>query len=183
MLTKKINDIQIKPLKTKFDDKLYKHSKLFNKPYPLIYICARRGWGKTSLIYNILNNCAIKRRNNLSTQIHYFSNTNYNDNVFNEMINKFEKHNFEFIVHDDITINDDPNFSNEIEKLYWDSKKLVEENYEQLKKFKYNYPLYIFIFDDFWKYMKLKIMSQLCKQSRHTRTMLIYSSQYLHDLP
>lgn len=26
-------------------------------------------------------------------------------------------------------------------------------------------------------------MSILCKQSRHTRMMLIFSSQYLHDLP
>lgn len=47
MITKKINNIDVKPLKTKFDDKKFKHYKLFNKPYPLIYICARRGWGKT----------------------------------------------------------------------------------------------------------------------------------------
>lgn len=99
------------------------------------------------------------------------------------MMNKFEKYGFDFFIHDDIILKDDENFWNEIEKLYYESKELVEENYEKLKKYKYNYPLYIFIFDDFSKYMKLKIMSQLCKQSRHTRIMLIYSSQYLHDLP
>lgn len=173
----KLNNIKITPLNTIFDNKKYKHYDLFNKPFPLIFICSRRGWGKTSLIYNILKHCAIKKKN-LSTQIHYFSCTAMNDNVFIEMNKKFKKYNFDFFIHDDILNEDGENI---LEKLYLESKYVVEENYEKFKRMKYQYPLYIFIFDDFSRYMKSPLISQICKQSRHTRTMLIFSSQYLHD--
>lgn len=182
---KKINNINVAPLKTKFDDKPYKHFKLFNKPFPLIFISWRRGWGKTSLIYNILWRCAVKRKN-LGTEIHYFTSTGFNDNVFLEMEKKFKKHGFQFFIHEDIEMDNEEDYQhhrNILEKIYDESKNIVEDNYEKLKKQKSQWPLYIFIFDDFWKYMKIPIMAQLCKQSRHTRTMLIYWSQYLHDLP
>jgi hypothetical protein len=73
-------------------------------------------------------------------------------------------------------------YNNIIEKIYDKWKSIVEENYDYLWKLKIQFPLFIFVFDDFWKYFKIPIMSQLCKQWRHTRTMLIFSSQYLHDL-
>ena len=181
---KKINNIKVEKLKTKFDDKPYKHYKLFNKPFPLIFINSRRGWGKTSLIYNILWHCALKKKN-LWTEIHYFTSTGINDNVFLEMEKKFIKYGFKFFIHENIDFDneEEKEYNNILEKLYDYSKNLVEDNYEKLKHYKTQWPLFIFVFDDFWKYMKINIMSILCKQSRHTRTMLIYSSQYLHDLP
>ena len=39
----KLNNIKITPLNTIFDNKKYKHYDLFNKPFPLIFICSRRG--------------------------------------------------------------------------------------------------------------------------------------------
>jgi hypothetical protein len=41
--SKKINNINVKPIKTKFDNIPFKHYKLFNKPFPLLFINSRRG--------------------------------------------------------------------------------------------------------------------------------------------
>lgn len=153
MIEKKINNINIEKLKTDFDEKKYKHFNLFPKPYPLIYIEWKRGSGKTNLIYNILYRCATKK-----TEIHYFWWTCMNDNTFLEMEKKFKKYKFNFFSYTDIydNMNDDDyeSHNNIIEKLYYNAKSYIENNYDNLKKLKYDFPSFIFVFDDFWKYMK-----------------------------
>lgn len=86
MKIQKINNIKIKPIKDEKDKKIIKHKSMFDDKYPNIFIWASKGSGKSTLILRIIENMAVKRKNELSTNIYLFSWTYQNDPVYKKLI-------------------------------------------------------------------------------------------------
>ena len=175
----KINNIKIKVLKNIQKDKPFAHKDIFDEQFPFIYISSKKNSGKSMLIYNILLNMAIPKK----TIIYLFSKTYENDYTQISMIDKISKYN-------EIQFFDDLNYDNQqgesyyniLDKLLQNIKDDISLNKEKIKKQKFSYPKYIFIFDDFSELLKDQSIEALIKKHRHYLTSFIISSQSYTDL-
>jgi hypothetical protein len=74
-MKKVINNLKIIPIKVdKPEGHTVKGCDMFAEIYSNIFLCAKKGSGKTNVVFNILKNCADKR-----TNIIFFSSTHNND--------------------------------------------------------------------------------------------------------
>lgn len=94
-------------------------------------------------------------------------------------LEKLKKYKIEFDVHDDVYNEEGEDI---LEKLSYEIKQEVEDNYDKLKKSKFCYPLHILIFDDFPQILKLRWLSSFIKTNRHLRWIVLIWSQYYNDL-
>ena len=210
MSTKKINDIVVKKINVpKVDPSLILGYEMIPELYANIFICSRKKTGKTTLVYNILKNCA-----NKDTKVIFFVGTIHKDATYKEIKNKLKNKDIEFKEYDSIV---DDNGVDQLEKLvtklkseHIDDEENEKENekrpcfiapydedhiciheddnevkitVKKRKPIKMS-PKYIIVVDDMSSdIVKNKNLHHLVRQNRHYLTKIIVSSQYLHDLP
>ena len=187
----KINDFKVQPINVPvIAPKNIRGYKLFPEIYANVFLCARKRSGKTSVIYNIIKECADRE-----TNVVVFCSTHQKDANWRE-IKKYldgKKINNEFYT----SLNDGGNVLSEIiQDLQYqvsDSESSSEEE-EVVVKFKQDRkrkkkkkptiisPKYIFIFDDLSGELRKPEIAQLLKTNRHYKSKVIISSQYIHDL-
>lgn len=73
----KINNLQIKPVDSGFNHKKIKHAAMFNSEHFCVFIPSKWGSGKTTNIYNIIEECATTQ-----TDIRIFCTTCDNDKTW-----------------------------------------------------------------------------------------------------
>jgi hypothetical protein len=170
-------------------------SDLFPSLYANILILAKKNSGKSTVIYNILKECADK-----DTHIIIFSATHQKDATWGAIKEYLEKNEIKSTFHDDI-IEDGINLI----ELYLNHMKLVEPEEDPIKQSFYDVqyddaekklvvktrkkrekkfisPAYIFIFDDMSMSLRNPFASILAKQHRHYKAKVITSTQYIHDV-
>jgi len=164
---------------------------LFPFKYFVMYICSKRGSGKTVLIYNLIKKLATKR-----TRIIHVSSTIDKDEMNQRMVAEFqEKYPFyetmmsmdeidfdtAFKLEDDEPDEDeDTDSSLPLSKI---SNLLFEKPPRPGKIKKPITPLdNLLILDDISPELQSKDLARFVKVNRHHRTRIIISSQYLNDL-
>lgn len=172
MKVQKINNFTIKPIKDDKDKKIIKHKELFNDKYPNIFISASKGSGKSTLILRIVENMAVKRKNDLSTNIYLFSSTFQNDPVYKKLIKDCKKLGI------NMTIFYDDNYN----EIFEDLLPILSERSEKFDNTnnKYIYPLSIIIWDDID--IKQNYIYEILRTNRHYKICNILSSQNYKDL-
>ena len=202
MITQKINDIKVKKLPTQqIDHSQIKGFDLIPELYANIFICAHKKSGKTTVLFNIIKNCASK-----DTKIVFFVSTFYKDDSYKEIRKYLEKKNIEFDSYTEIKEDKIDHLKTLIDELQADyvedekSDSEKEEKYKPLilhfgeddkeitfkiRKYKPKKiaPQIIIVFDD----MSAEIrnnpsIKKLLKQNRHYKIKVIISSQYVNDL-
>lgn len=203
----KVNDQKIIPIKTNTieDPNKIKGYDIIPKLYANIFICAKKGSGKTNVIWHILKNCASH-----DSYIYIFAATAYNDSNWEYILNELEKRQIGYEVHLDIdllneiiqslreeekekhrkvqnTINDQNSQEIHIPSFLEKYIKIMQEKNSQQKSCNSSNrnkiaPKYFFIFDDMSEELKSSAIKTLIKQHRHYKTKVIISSQYPIDL-
>jgi len=179
----KINDMKITVLKTKTASKTHPYKYLFNHPFPNIFLNSKRGSGKTNIIFNILQNVIVPKK---IKKIFFFSKTFDNDETSQAIKEKLDKYKINYEVYDDIFNIDDSTkkkyciLDNIIEN---EIKPELENDKEKIKRSKYNFPYYIFIFDDISDILRYgRKCEYVLKKNRHLHLITCISSQYITDL-
>lgn len=170
----KVNNIQIVPVETVVNGnkKRSKESiigfEYFEEPFCNIFILAKKNSGKTTLIFNMIQNI-LKR--GYEQSVYFFVGT-INKDIIYEKITDMLKHNLiEYHCYDSV-VNDD--------KL--NVLDAVLDNIKEIDKDNYDYPENIFIFDDISFDLKNRSLSKLLKSNRHYKSKVIISSQYVTDI-
>jgi hypothetical protein len=197
----KINKTVVKTVpKIQEDDKRpVKGADMFSEIYSNIFMVAKKKSGKTSVIYNIVENCAGR-----DTIVIVFCSTLHKDNNWKSIQKYCETKKIQFIGHTSL-IEDGVNKLDELvdclqEKAKQDREdetkekpkkkcKLImfdddsdDEAESKPKKTKYRAPEYIIILDDLSTELKNKSVTSLLKKNRHYLSKIIISSQYLNDV-
>ena len=170
-------------------------SELFENNLSNIFICSKKKSGKTCLIYNILDKCADKR-----TNVIFFGSTIHIDSTYKEIFKMLEKKKINYntfnhfkegkINHLDVIMMGLENPDIEISDNDDDPYKAIpcckfDDNNKKKKrksKPKKKSPANIFVFDDLSSDLRDKTIEKLIKKNRHTKSMVIISSQYLQDI-
>jgi hypothetical protein len=192
-----LNNISIKPLvnANALDESKVKGGKMFPDPYNVTYLCARRKSGKTSVIAEIL-----KKTSDKKTTFWLFVPTSRVDESWKTIIQLLEDRGNTVNVFDsimegktnlldeivaDLSVGDEPKKKEEPVKA---PVKIMFDIPESEKK-KYEYkpkklaPQHIFVFDDISQELKNVGLLALLKKSRHLKSAVYISSQYVNDLP
>jgi len=196
---KKINNVQVEPLKLKQVnlDKI-KGKDLFPRLDCNIFLCAHQRSGKTTTIYKIIKDCTDK-----DTQIFIFCSNHNTDDAWKEIKKLIEDKGMfaEFFT----SLMDDNNKINELELIMNDIQNPEEEEEEEEEpEFEYNEcthcydhisvkikkpksekkqsPKMLFIFDDYSHELKNKWIIKLLKEPSHYKAKVIISTQYIHDM-
>ena len=187
----KLNDFQVNPIQLPvIPQKNIRGSKLFPEIYANIFLCAKKKSGKTSVIYNILKNCADKY-----TNVIVFCSTHQKDRNWIEIKKYLDEKNINNEFYH--SMNDNGNILSEIVtdlQLQVSSDSESEEEEPEILRFKTKRkkkkkkkptiisPKYIIIFDDLSSELRKPEIAHLLKTNRHYKSKIIISSQYLHDL-
>lgn len=186
----KINDFVVKPVKSvnvsKEDIQGYD---LIKELYSNIFICSKKKSGKTSLIYNILKNCA-----NKMTTVIFVCSTIGKDKTYDEIFKMLDK---KGINHEEYTSLFDGK-ENVIER--WEQSLMVcEEKNEKVKSKSLRFdesddeevverkpkkiaPEYIWVLDDLSNELGDKSINFLLSRNRHFKSKVVISSQYYQHL-
>lgn len=176
-----INDIKVKKIVDKDKiDQINKCEEIYGKDtkFPVHYINAKRGSGKTSSFLQIIKNCCVKNYKfpYLSTQIRFFSPTTKNDLTMQAILKKIDKYNMMYDIFEEF---DD----NMLSEMYQQDTEFIIEHQDKLDKQKYIYPVFILVFDDISQLLRSKSLETILKKSRHNRYLIIISTQHSVDLP
>lgn len=195
-----INDDYVHPIKIKADTRPVRGGSLCDCTYANMFLVAPTNSGKTSAIFKILKECAGKK-----TKIIVFSSTFFNDPLWEEIRNHFDKKGIEIDgyltlkghLQDLITELQDKAIErqkkgevveepvNDIDMLIESLKSMTFETFltkERKKVSKYQSPEYILVFDDLSNEIQDIEYETLLKQSRHFHIKTITSSQGLIDI-
>ncbi len=193
-----LNNISIKPLvnANSLDESKVKGGKMFSDPYNVTYLCARRKSGKTSVIAEILKKCSDKK-----TTFWFFVPTSRVDESWKSIISSMEDRGNTVNVFDsimegktnlldeivaDLSAGDEPTKKDE-KPVKAPVKMLFDIPESEKKKYEYKpkklAPLHIFVFDDISQELKNTALLALLKKSRHLKSAVYISSQYVNDLP
>jgi len=193
-----LNNISIKPLvnANALDQKKIKGGKFFADPYNVTYLCARRKSGKTSVLAEIL-----KKTSDRKTIFWLFVPTSRVDESWKTIIALLEARGNTVNVFDsimegktnlldeivtDLSAGDEPPKKEEPPQIQGAGVKIMFEPKESEKK-KYEYkpkklaPAHIFCFDDISQELKNTALTALTKKSRHLKSAVYISSQYVND--
>lgn len=194
---KTINNISIKPLINADSleiDKI-KGGQLFPELYGVSFLCARRKSGKTSVLAEI-----IKRTTDKKTVVWIFCPTHRIDPSWIQIIEYLENKGntvncFDSLMEGKTNLLDEivTDLSNPIveekkENVVSTTTKVCFESPESEKtkkeyKPKKKAPEHIFLLDDISNELKNPSLLSLLKKSRHIKSTIYISSQYIHDLP
>lgn len=201
--TRTINNHKVKPIVVHDEKKKTLGYKLIPQMYSNIFLCAKKRSGKTTVINEILNKCTSKR-----TKIVFFVSTINKDKTYKEIKKKLKKRGnevlcFESFVEgktdnylDDILNNidfpdsdedsedeeEEEEPANQMGGMFVKPRKGRKKKKKKKKEYKYIEPEYCFIFDDLSSQLRHSSISGLLKKNRHYRSMVLISSQYIHDL-
>lgn len=133
----KVNDYKVKTLSNpKYDPKKIKGYDLVPGLYYNIFLCARKESGKTTVLWNILDQCS-----NKNTKVYFFVNTLYADNSYEQILNNLNSKGIEYEAYMSIydEVEDERGRFNKINVLDYIVKKLNDEkkhakDEEDLKK-------------------------------------------------
>ena len=205
----KVNDIIIKPLdNNNKDNRPFKHAEIFNAPHFATFLCGKRGSGKTTVLYNILNMMISKETKLLLV----FSGTHTTDPIMKKIKlyckqNKINAKYYDKIktIEQEITtrgqekaiIKDRINiFWNFLKRQYEneteaessdDEEKIITSNHIKVKerkpsKLKYRVSDYTVIIDDMSNDLKFnQELSDFIKLARHYKVSIIILSQRWTD--
>jgi hypothetical protein len=170
----------------------------FNQPYPAIAILSKRGSGKTTAIYHIIKNFLHEHCGpNKEGFVFIFSSTIEKDPLYIDLLKKIPKR---------VKIEEQPTkpFFGCRTVENQSSKTKIEmvdppyiKGFDDLENFQKVTELiqslsspdrtFLMVIDDFSQDIKQgknsKLIAKFCKTSRHHKTSLVLSSQYLNDLP
>lgn len=109
MLTKRVNKIKVKPVVSNIEYNKHntKGYKMFKEPYANILLIAKKKSGKSTVIYNILKECASK-----GTQIIIICPSFGHDKTYQKMERMLNKKGCEVTVFDGIKDSEDPKIDN-----------------------------------------------------------------------
>jgi hypothetical protein len=190
-----LNNISIKPLvnANSLDHTKIKGGKFFSDPYNVTYLCARRKSGKTSVLAEIL-----KKTSDRKTTFWLFVPTSRVDESWKTIITLLEARGNTVNVFDsimegktnlldeivtDLSAGDEPK-KEEPKQQQGGGVKLVFEP-KETKKYEYKpkklAPEHIFVFDDISQELKNTALTALTKKSRHLKSAVYISSQYVND--
>lgn len=193
-----LNNISIKPLvnANSLDMTKIKGGKYFADPYNVTYLCARRKSGKTSVLAEIL-----KKTSDRKTTFWLFVPTSRVDESWKTIIALLEARGNTVNVFDsimegktnlldeivtDLSVGDEPPPKKEEPQQQGQGVKVLFEPKESEKR-KYEYkpkklaPEHIFVFDDISQELKNTALTALTKKSRHLKSAVYISSQYVND--
>jgi hypothetical protein len=187
---KKINDIKIQTIKVpKIDEKNIVGYDMFPEIYGNIFISAKKMSGKSTVIYNIIKNCADK-----NSVVVVFCNTYRNDanwitirkylddkkipNLFYDSIHDGAVNNLSNLVNL-MSAEDEPEDEKEPESCLSFNEKEIRIKVRKPKKISQKY---LIIMDDISSELKDPNVSILLKQNRHYKSKVIISSQYINDI-
>lgn len=198
---KTLNNITIKPLvnTNNLDESKVKGGKFFSDPYNVTYLCSKRKSGKTSVLAEIL-----KKTSDRKTIFWLFVPTSRVDESWKTIINILEDRGNTVNVFDSIMegktnlldeIITDLSNPEEIDKkqdvvinpssIIIQPKIKTQEQDEVKKKYEYKpkkiAPEHIFVFDDISQELKNTALTALTKKSRHLKSAVYISSQYVND--
>lgn len=200
MQTAKINSVKVKPAPIKrIDPKLVKGADMFPNLYGNVFICAKKESGKTTVIWNVLKECADK-----DTRIIIFSSTLNKDATYKHIVDHFEKEGNTILTYTSIkdngvdqlativemlgeAIDDEEEESSDEEEVpilvfHTPKKKRKKRKPKKPKKPKKVAPEVIFVLDDLGKELRFPSVAELVKTNRHYKCKVIMSSQYMNDL-
>lgn len=167
---KKINNINIKPVPIKNNQS--KHVlgyEYFSEPFSNIFLLAKKKSGKTTVIYELLNNIVSP---DLEQKVFFFVSTIKKDIIYEKIKALLDKHDIEYEEFD--CIEDVSTKENNL--------KNIMDNIQCVDKDNYSYAENIFIFDDMSEQLQNKYIHKLLKSNRHYKSTCIISSQYITDL-
>lgn len=196
--TTKINDTTVKPIRLpKIPKNMVKGGDMFPNIYSNIFILARKGSGKTTVIANILNQCMGK-----DTRLFIFAATVNKDPTFKAITEKFGKKGNTVLTYTSLMDGKHDNL-NEIMEMLRGKDEEEEESEEESeegmpiiitgerkkrkrkpkpKKPKYIAPEIIFVLDDLSTELRSKSVATLLKSNRHYKCKVLLSSQNYNDL-
>ena len=192
MSLKSINNFEVVPISIpKLELKNIKGSKLFPEIYSNVYLCAKKKSGKTSVIFNIIRECADKNTNVIvfcSTQNKdknwieikkYLNEKKIPNEFYNSML---ENGNIltEIITDLQGQVSDEESSSEEEPELIKFQNK--KRKPKKKKKPTIISPKYLIIFDDLSSELRKPEIAHLLKTNRHYKSKVVISSQYLNDL-
>jgi len=195
----RINNALVKvcPRLREVDDRPVKGAALFPEIYCNVFLCARKKSGKSTVVYNIIKNCASPE-----TTVIVFASTVNKDDTYYTIRRYCKAKGIPFIGY--ASLKDDG--GNRIESLV---KTLEAEAEEQVDKesdtdesednscvmldsesedkprkrrSKYRVPEYILVFDDLSNELRNPWLRKLVKENRHYKAKVIISSQHPNDL-
>ena len=188
--------VKVCPRLRNVDDRPVKGADIFPEIYCNVFLCARKKSGKSTVVYNIVRNCASP-----DTTVIVFASTVNKDETYYTIRKYCEAKHIPFIGY--ASLKDDG--VNRIEALV---KTLEAEAEEQLekenesdesdnscvlldsdsedkprkKRSKYRVPEYILVFDDLSNELRDPWLRKLVKENRHYKAKVIISSQHPNDL-
>jgi len=188
--------VKVCPRLRNVDDRPVKGADIFPEIYCNVFLCARKKSGKSTVVYNIVKNCASP-----DTTVIVFASTVNKDETYYTIRKYCEAKHIPFIGY--ASLKDDG--VNRIEALV---KTLEAEAEEQLekenesdesdnscvlldsdsedkprkKRSKYRVPEYILVFDDLSNELRDPWLRKLVKENRHYKAKVIISSQHPNDL-
>ena len=203
--TKIVNDFIVKkvqlPVNNPEDIKGYE---LIPELYSNIYICAKKGQGKTTVLFNIIKNCIDK-----NTIVIFFVSTINRDATYDKIKEWLDK---KEIYHEDhMSLYGETKKEDLLDRIITERLKLIEQKKEEvseeekrknndmykvinyqddddeikirIRKPKKKSPEIIFIIDDLSSEIRNSIsLRKLLKMNRHIKSKVIVSSQFVSDL-
>jgi len=166
-----INNEKVKPIGVVKGKQTHPGTVLFSIRWPVITLVGKRNKGKTSCSFHIL-----KKFVNKDTTIIVFCPTVFRDEAWKEITAWAEKQKAEIIKRTDFDLTPeemaerDDGETNFLSGLV---KCLIEEEEPDLRN-------YFFMFDDMSESLRVRIMRDLCKYSRHFHGVICIS---IHDWP
>jgi len=191
---KKVNDIVIKPIpvrKEDRDDRPIAGADMFSEIYANIFLCARKASGKTTVVANIIDQCATRE----STVI-VFASTFYNDPIYKHIRETCGKKGIPIIGYTS-TIEGKVNYLDVLEKHLENLAKgreiaqtgtrvetldLSSTVEVKVRRPKLRGPEFLIILDDLSNETRSQAVTAMFKKNRHYHIKLVASSQSLKDL-
>lgn len=193
---KKINNVEVKPIKTEnADNRPVKGKDVCATCTSNIFLVASTHGGKTTTMFEIIKQCAGKK-----TKIVAFVSTIFNDENWHEIKEYCRKKKIDFTGHISLFEGKKDLLQEYVDMLTQKAEKREKERntpvdaYESCLFFdnddekedekdkKYKYPEYLFIFDDLSNEIKSTSYNTLLKKSRHYNILTMTGTQDLKDL-
>jgi len=190
--------VKICPRLKPVDERPIKGADMFPEIYCNVFLCARKKSGKSTVVYNIIKNCASPE-----TTVIVFASTVNKDDTYYTIRKYCEAKGIPFVGY--ASLKDEG--ANKIEALiraleHQAEMEMEESEDEKPKKkkqpcvlldtdsdeeprkrrAKYRVPEYILVFDDLSNELRDPYMRKLLKENRHYKAKVIISSQHPNDL-